>query len=63
MGYQYLPGWRMLVLPAFALLAFLTSMRPSLWITALNVKYRDFRYVIPFMVQFGLYVSCVADRV
>ena len=34
-------------------------MGPALWITALNVKYRDFRYVIPFIVQFGLYVSPV----
>jgi lipopolysaccharide transport system permease protein len=57
--YQYPPGWRMLVLPIFTLLAFLTSMGPALWITALNVKYRDFRYVIPFIVQFGLYVSPV----
>jgi len=57
--YQYPPGWRMLVLPAFTLLAFLTSMGPALWITALNVRYRDFRYVIPFIVQFGLYVSPV----
>jgi lipopolysaccharide transport system permease protein len=57
--YQYPPGWRMLVLPAFTLLAFLASMGPSLWITALNVKYRDFRYIIPFIVQFGLYVSPV----
>jgi lipopolysaccharide transport system permease protein len=47
--YQYLPGWRMLVLPAFVLLAFLASMGPALWVTALNVKYRDFRYVIPFI--------------
>src|SRR5260370_16971934 len=57
--YQYPPGWRMLVLPAFTLLAFFASMGPALWITALNVKYRDFRYVIPFVVQFGLYVSPV----
>jgi lipopolysaccharide transport system permease protein len=57
--YQFLPGWRMLVLPGFILLAFLASMGPALWITALNVKYRDFRYVIPFIVQFGLYVSPV----
>jgi lipopolysaccharide transport system permease protein len=57
--YQYPPGWRILVLPAFILLAFLASMGPSLWITALNVKYRDFRYVIPFIVQFGLYISPV----
>jgi lipopolysaccharide transport system permease protein len=41
------------------LLAFLASMGPSFWITALNVKYRDFRYVIPVIVQFGLYVSPV----
>jgi lipopolysaccharide transport system permease protein len=57
--YQYPPGWRMLVLPALTLLAFLASMGPALWITALNVKYRDFRYVVPFIVQFGLYVSPV----
>jgi lipopolysaccharide transport system permease protein len=57
--YQYPPGWRMLVLPAFVLLAFLASMGPAFWISALNVKYRDFRYVIPFIVQFGLYVSPV----
>jgi lipopolysaccharide transport system permease protein len=57
--YQYPPGWRMLVLPAFTVLAFFASMGPALWITALNVKYRDFRYVIPFIVQFGLYVSPV----
>jgi homopolymeric O-antigen transport system permease protein len=55
--YYYSPGWRMLVLPVFTLLAFLASMGPALWITALNVKYRDFRYAIPFIVQFGLYIS------
>ena len=57
--YQFLPDWRILVLPAFVLLAFFASVGPSLWITALNVKYRDFRYIIPFIVQFGLYVSPV----
>ena len=57
--YQYPPDWRMLVLPGFVLLAFVASVGPALWITALNVKYRDFRYVIPFIVQFGLYVSPV----
>ena len=40
-------------------MALLTSLGPGLWITALNVKYRDFRYVIPFVVQFGLYISPV----
>jgi lipopolysaccharide transport system permease protein len=57
--YQFLPDLRILVLPAFILLAFCASVGPALWITALNVKYRDFRYVIPFIVQFGLYVSPV----
>jgi lipopolysaccharide transport system permease protein len=57
--YQFLPSWHMLFLPLFLILAFLASMGPSLWITALNVRYRDFRYIIPFIVQFGLYVSPV----
>ena len=48
-----------LLLPAFVVLAVLASLGPALWITALNVKYRDFRYIIPFIVQFGLYVSPV----
>jgi lipopolysaccharide transport system permease protein len=57
--YQFAPGWQIVVLPAFVLLAFVASIGPALWVTALNVKYRDFRYVIPFIVQFGLYVSPV----
>ncbi len=57
--YRYLPDWRIVILPFFVLLAFLASVGPSLWITALNVKYRDFRYVIPFVVQLGLYLSPV----
>ena len=57
--YRYAPGWNILLLPLFILLALLASLGPGLWITALNVKYRDFRYVIPFVVQFGLYVSPV----
>lgn len=55
----FLPGPQVLLLPFFVILAFLAALGPGLWITALNVKYRDFRYVIPFMVQFGLYVSPV----
>lgn len=58
--YQYTPDWRILTLPLFMILAFLASLGPGLWITAVNVRYRDFRYVIPFVVQFGLYVSPVA---
>jgi lipopolysaccharide transport system permease protein len=57
--YQFPPGWHILLLPAFAALTFLASLGLGLWITALNVKYRDFRYVIPFLVQLGLYVSPV----
>lgn len=57
--YQFVPGWQIVLLPAFIILALLASLGPGLWITALNVKYRDFRYVIPFVVQFGLYISPV----
>ena len=57
--YRFTPGWQMLLLPLFIILALLASLGPGLWITALNVKYRDFRYIIPFVVQFGLYVSPV----
>jgi lipopolysaccharide transport system permease protein len=57
--YRFAPGWNMLLLPFFMLLAVMVSLGPGLWITALNVKYRDFRYIIPFIVQFGLYVSPV----
>lgn len=51
--------WRLLTLPAFVLLAFAASLGTGLWFGALNVKYRDFRYVVPFIVQFGLYISPV----
>lgn len=57
--YHVVPTWRLAALPAFTVLAFLAAFGPSLWLAALNVKYRDFRYVIPFIVQFGLYVSPV----
>lgn len=57
--YQFVPGWQVLLLPLFALIALMASMGIGLWVTALNVKYRDFRFVIPFTVQLGLYVSPV----
>jgi lipopolysaccharide transport system permease protein len=57
--YQFIPEWRILSLPIFVLMAFAAAMGVSLWITALNVKYRDFFHVIPFIVQFGLYISPV----
>lgn len=58
-AYGFMPSWRIVFLPGFTLLAVLASLGPALWITSLNVKYRDFRYIIPFVVQFGLYVSPV----
>src|SRR5215831_17330548 len=57
--YQFVPGWQIVLLPVFVALALLAGLGPGLWLTALNVKYRDIRYIIPFLVQFGLYVSPV----
>jgi lipopolysaccharide transport system permease protein len=57
--YGFWPDWRVVTLPFFVLIAFAAAMGAGLWLTALNVKYRDFRYVVPFIVQFGLYVSPV----
>lgn len=57
--HQFMPSWRIVFLPAFILLALVAALGPGLLITALNVKYRDFRYIIPFVVQFGLYISPV----
>jgi len=57
--YQFVPGWRIFSLPLFIAIAFAAAMGIGLWLTALNVKYRDFRYIVPFIVQFGLYISPV----
>jgi lipopolysaccharide transport system permease protein len=57
--YQFIPNWNILFLPFFLLIAILTAAGIGLYITALNVKYRDFRYLVPFLVQFGLYISPV----
>lgn len=57
--YGFMPGVRILLLPLFTLIVIAASLGGGLWIAALNVKYRDFRYIIPFVVQFGLYVSPV----
>jgi len=57
--YGFVPGWRVLFLPFFILLVLLLSLGAGFWFSAINVKYRDFRYVVPFVVQFGLYVSPV----
>ena len=57
--YGFAPSWQMLSLPLFIFVAFAAAMGAGLWVAALNVKYRDFRYIVPFVVQFGLYVSPV----
>jgi len=57
--YGFVPELRIVMLPLFVLIAFAASMAGGLWIAALNVRYRDFRYIIPFIVQFGLYISPV----
>jgi lipopolysaccharide transport system permease protein len=57
--YQFAPTWRFLALPLLSLLAFGAAFGAGLWFASLNVKYRDFRYIVPFVVQFGLYISPV----
>lgn len=57
--YGVVPGWQILLLPALVTLTAVASLGPALAMAALNVKYRDFRFLIPFVVQFGLYVSPV----
>lgn len=57
--FGFLPSWHMIFLPFFIALAVLASLGPALLMTAMNVKYRDFRYILPFIVQFGVYVSPV----
>lgn len=58
--YGFVPGWQILALPLFVLLAFGLSLGFGLLLAALNVEYRDFRYIVPFVVQFGLFVSPIA---
>ncbi|MEN9565372.1 MAG: hypothetical protein RLZZ69_568 [Cyanobacteriota bacterium] len=58
--YDFVPSWRIIALPLFILIAFAAAMGGGLWLAALNVKYRDFRHIVPFLVQFGFYISPVA---
>ncbi|MGA2245456.1 MAG: ABC transporter permease, partial [Verrucomicrobiota bacterium] len=58
--YQFWPTWRLVVLPALVILAIAAAIGPGLIITALTVKYRDFRILIPFVIQFGLYLCPIA---
>jgi lipopolysaccharide transport system permease protein len=57
--YNFLPSWHILTLPIFIIIAAVAAMGLGLWLAALNVKYRDFQYIVPFLVQFGLYISPV----
>lgn len=57
--YHYIPSWQIIFLPVFIILAFLCAFGVGLYLTAVNVKYRDFRYIIPFIIQFGLYITPV----
>jgi lipopolysaccharide transport system permease protein len=57
--YQFLPGWEILSLPLFIIMALLASLGPSLWASAVNVKYRDFAFIVPFVVQAGQFISPV----
>lgn len=57
--WQFVPDWRVLFLPLFILLTLVTAIGTGLWLTALTVKYRDFRFVVPFLLQIGLFLSPV----
>jgi lipopolysaccharide transport system permease protein len=57
--WQFTPDWRIIVLPLFIVLTLLTAIGTGLWLTALTVKYRDFRFVVPFLLQVGLFLSPV----
>lgn len=57
--YNFVPDWHILTLPLFIIIAFAAAIGIGLWLAALNVEYRDFRYIVPFIVQFGLYISPV----
>lgn len=57
--YHFVPSWRILTLPCFVLIAFAAAMGAGLWLSALNVRYRDFRHIVVLIIQFGLYISPV----
>ncbi len=57
--YQFMPGWEVVFLPLFVAMAFLAAFGVGVWVSALMVRFRDFRFIVPFIVQFGLYISPV----
>lgn len=60
--YQYLPSIKILLLPILIITTIFCSLGFGIWLSALNVKYRDFRHLIPFLIQFGLYISPVGFK-
>lgn len=58
--YKFMPGWQIVFFPLFVTMLILFTSGVCLFFTALNVKYRDFRFIIPFVIQFGLYVTPIA---
>ena len=61
--YRYAPGWQVVLLPFFLFLVASLSLGIGLLLSALNVEYRDFRFIVPFMVQFGLFICPIAFRI
>lgn len=57
--YKYMPSANVVFIPFFTLIAAMFALGLGFWVSALNVKYRDFRYIVPFIVQFGMYISPV----
>jgi lipopolysaccharide transport system permease protein len=60
--YRFVPPSNVVFLPFFVALALGASLGTALWISALMVEYRDFRFIVPFIVQFGLYISPVGFK-
>jgi lipopolysaccharide transport system permease protein len=56
------PTWRLVFLPAFMLVALVIALGAGLWLTALTVKYRDFRFIVPFLLQVGVFVTPIGYR-
>jgi lipopolysaccharide transport system permease protein len=57
--YRFVPSWKIVFMPLFLLMALIVSLGAGLLFSALNVKYRDFKYIVPFIIQFGIYASPV----
>jgi lipopolysaccharide transport system permease protein len=62
LAFGIVPGWQIILLPAFILLTLFIALGAGLWITALTVKFRDFRFITPFIVQIGMFVTPVGYR-